>query len=251
MFKAKLSNPILLKSAFDSISSIADELLIKIDSEGLRIDTLDKSNTTFVHLNLKASLFDEYVCEDSVTLSIDTIELLRVLKLAKSDDDVILTCDDFNLIVIFEGESSSKFNIKLIDILDEQRPAPELDFLVSLELPTNVFKDMVNKVDKVTNAKEKIRLELKVDEDYIFASGGSDFADVDIKYLHGEKVSNMVKSVFRIEKINNILRAEKVANYIELKLGNDMPLSINFKFNSNGGELSYLLAPVIEREDEE
>lgn len=251
MFKAKLSNSILLKSAFDSISSIADELLIKIDSDGLRIDTLDKSHTTFVHLNLKASLFDEYFCEDSVTLSVDAIELLRVLKLAKSDDDVILTCDDFNLIVIFEGESSSKFNIKLIDILDEQRPAPELDFLASLELPTNVFKDMVNKVDKVTNAKEKIRLELKVDEDYIFASGGSDFADVDIKYLHGEKVSNMVKSVFRIEKINNILRAEKVADYIELKLGNDMPLSINFKFNSNDGELSYLLAPVIERQDEE
>lgn len=251
MFKAKLSNPILLKSAFDSISSIADELLIKIDSEGLRIDTLDKTHTTFIHLNLKASLFDEYVCEDTLTLSIDSIELLRVLKLAKSDDNVILTCDDFNLIMIFEGESSSKFNIKLIDILDEQRPAPELDFLVSLELPTNVFKDMINKVDKITNAKEKIRLELEVDGDYIHVRGGSDFSDVDIKYLHGKKITNMVKSIFRAEKVNNILRAEKVADYIELKLGNDMPLSIKFKFNSNEGELSYLLAPVFEREDEE
>ena len=63
MFKAELSDPNILKSSFEAISSIVDEVQIQTDSEGLRLDALDRGHITFVHLNLKASLFDEFVCD--------------------------------------------------------------------------------------------------------------------------------------------------------------------------------------------
>ena len=57
MFKAELSDSNILKTSFDAISSIVDEVQIQTDSEGMRLDALDRSHITFVHLELKSSLF--------------------------------------------------------------------------------------------------------------------------------------------------------------------------------------------------
>ena len=37
------------------------EVQIQTDSEGFRLDALDRSHITFVHLELKSSLFDEFI----------------------------------------------------------------------------------------------------------------------------------------------------------------------------------------------
>ena len=63
MFKAELSDSNILKTSFDAISSIVDEVQLQTDSEGVRLNALDRSHITFVHLELKASLFDEFICD--------------------------------------------------------------------------------------------------------------------------------------------------------------------------------------------
>ena len=52
---------------------------IQTDSEGIRLDALDRGHITFVHLELKATLFDEYVCDEPEKINIDTDELMKVL----------------------------------------------------------------------------------------------------------------------------------------------------------------------------
>ena len=94
MFKAELSDSNILKTSFDAISSIVDEVQIQTDSEGMRLDALDRSHITFVHLELKSSLFDEYVCDVPEKINIDTDEFMRVLKRAKSQDRVLMSVDD-------------------------------------------------------------------------------------------------------------------------------------------------------------
>ena len=42
MFKAELSDSNILKTSFDAISSIVDEVQIQTDSEGMRLDALDQ-----------------------------------------------------------------------------------------------------------------------------------------------------------------------------------------------------------------
>ena len=74
MFKAELSDSSILKTSFDAISSIVDEVQIQTDSEGMRLDALDRSHITFVHLELKSSLFDEYICDVPEKINIDTDE---------------------------------------------------------------------------------------------------------------------------------------------------------------------------------
>ena len=60
MFKLVLSDPSIFKTSFDAISSIVDEVQIEVDSDGLRLNAIDRSHITYVHLELKESLFDIY-----------------------------------------------------------------------------------------------------------------------------------------------------------------------------------------------
>ena len=57
MFKAELSDSNILKTSFDAISSIVDEVQIQTDSEGMRLDALDRSHITFVHLEYMFVMF--------------------------------------------------------------------------------------------------------------------------------------------------------------------------------------------------
>ena len=127
MFKAELSDSSILKTSFDAISSIVDEVQIQTDSEGMRLDALDRSHITFVHLELKASLFDEYVCDVPEKINIDTGEFMSVLKRAKSQDRVIMSLDEGNFIITFEGDATRTFKIRLIDIEYDNPTPPELE----------------------------------------------------------------------------------------------------------------------------
>jgi len=244
MFKAELSNPNILKTSFDAISSIVDEVQIQTDSEGIRLDALDRSHITFVHLELKSSLFDEFVCDEPEKINIDTDEFVKVLKRSKSDDRVIMSLDEGNFIITFEGEAKRTFKIRLIDIDQEPPSPPELDHPTQFEIPFTLLKDSIADIDIFSD-----KISLMVDNEYFKAGAEGEFGDANIEYLHGEKIDNEAKSVFSLEKISEMLKADKFSDIATIKLGDDMPLDLKLKMVSDDGELSFLLAPRIEAEE--
>ncbi|WP_414470094.1 proliferating cell nuclear antigen (pcna) [Methanobacterium sp. ACI-7] len=244
MFKAVLSDSNILKTSFDAISSIVDEVQMQADSEGLRLDALDRSHITFVHLELKPGLFDEFAIDEPLKINVDTEELMKVLKRAKSDDIVELSVDEGNLIVIFEGEARRRFKIRLIDIEYEAPSPPDLEYPTEFEVPFVLLKNSIQDIEIVSD-----KIVLTVDADKFVAEAEGEFGDAKIEYLHGEKIDINAKSIFSLEKIKEMLKADKFSDTIVLKLGNDMPLNLSLKMVSDEGELSFLLAPRIESEE--
>ncbi|MEG3224726.1 MAG: proliferating cell nuclear antigen (pcna) [Methanobacteriales archaeon Met13] len=244
MFKAVLSDSNILKTSFDAISSIVDEVQMQADEEGLRLDALDRSHITFVHLELKKNVFDEYQCKEALKINVDTEELMKVLKRAKSEDMVELTTDEGNFIVTFEGEARRTFKIRLIDIEYEAPSPPQLDYPTEFEVPFSLLKDSIQDIGIVSD-----KIALQVDEDRFKASAEGDFGDAKIEYLHGEKIPENAKSVFSLEKVKEMMKADKFSETAQIKLGNDMPLHLSLKMASDEGELSFLLAPRIESEE--
>ena len=200
MFKAELSNPNILKTSFDAISSIVDEVQIQTDSEGFRLDALDRSHITFVHLELKSSLFDEFVCDEPEKINIDTDEFMKVLKRSKSTDRVIMSLDEGNFIITFEGEAKRTFKIRLIDIEYESPTPPQLNSPTKFEIPFNLLKDSIQDMDLFS-----YKITLMVDSEKFRASAAGEFGDANIEYIHGEKIDTEAKSVFSLEKIREIL----------------------------------------------
>lgn len=244
MFKAVLSDSNILKTSFDAISSIVDEVQMHADEEGLRLDALDRSHITFVHLELKSNVFDEYTCDESLKINVDTEELMKVLKRSKAEDMVELTVDEGNLIITFEGEARRTFKIRLIDIEYEAPTPPELDYPTEFEIPFSLLKNSVQDIEIVSD-----KISLIVDQDKLIAAAEGEFGDARIEYLHGEKINEKAKSVFSLEKIKEMLKADKFSETVSIRLGNDMPLHLSLKMASDEGELSFLLAPRIESEE--
>lgn len=244
MFKAVLSDSNILKTSFEAISSIVDEVQMKADGGGLRLDALDRSHITFVHLELKSALFDVFSCDEPLKINVDTEELMKVLKRAKSEDIVELTVDEGNLIVTFEDEARRTFKIRLIDIEYEAPSPPELEYPTEFEIPFNLLKNSIQDISIVSD-----KIALIVDSDKFIASAEGEFGDAKIEYLHGEKITENAKSVFSLEKIKEMLKADKFSETAVMRLGNDMPLTLSLNMVADEGELSFLLAPRIESEE--
>ena len=244
MFKAVLSDSNILKTSFDAISSIVDEVQMQADEEGLRLDALDRSHITFVHLELKKGLFDEYKCGEPMKINVDTEELMKVLKRAKSEDMVELTVDEGNLIINFEGEAHRTFKIRLIDIEYEAPSPPQLEYPTEFEVPFALLKDSIQDIGIVSD-----KIALHVDADKFEASAEGEFGDAQIEYLHGEKIEESARSIFSLEKVKEMLKADKFSESAVIRLGNDMPLNLALQMATDDGELSFLLAPRIESEE--
>ena len=89
---------------------------MEVDSEGFRVNALDRSHITFVGLNLEPTVFDEFICNIPEKICVDTIEFMKILKRGKKDDILRLEIEEGNLIMTFLGDSIRKFKIRLIDM---------------------------------------------------------------------------------------------------------------------------------------
>ena len=75
--KVELSDNKIMKTAFESISRIVDEATIIFDTEGMRLTTLDRSHITFISLEFKKTLFDEYECTTPEQAPVDVNEFFN------------------------------------------------------------------------------------------------------------------------------------------------------------------------------
>ena len=240
-FKLELSDNKIFKDAFSGIRKIIDEVVIECDSEGMRLKALDRSHITFVNMELKASLFDEYICDAPEKINVDTEELNKVLKKCKSSDILQLTIDESNVIIIFEGDATRKFKIRLIDLEYESATPPMIEYPVRLNISTQVLK---NALDDMSLFSDK--LIFTVTPDHLKISTDGQMGDAEVSYIHGENVNQIYKSMFNIEKLKDMMEASSLSEECELCLGENLPLTLTFKLVTGDGELGFLLAPRLE-----
>ena len=188
--------------------------------------------------------FDKYVCDEPEKINIDTDEFMRVLKRSKANDRVLMAVDEGNFIITFEGEATRTFKIRLIDIEYDNPAPPQLQHPTKFEVPFTLLKDSINDIEIFS---DKICFE--VDSTKFTASADGEFGDASVEYLHGEEISEDVKSSFSLDKIREMLKADKFSDVAEISLGTDMPLSLTLKMVTGDGRLSFLLAPRLESED--
>ena len=239
--RLETSNPGIIKDIIETITSIIDECKLNITPDGINVNALDKSHITFIELNLKKTLFDEYTCETPEQIIIDTNQLMQILRRCKNDDILKIETTQTHLILTFNGESEKRFKVSLIDNEYESPQPPIIDYPVQITTPSELIKDSLGD-SKLFG--ENIRF--TVDQDYLHicsqtASGV--FGETHIKYIHGENIHEVVKSGYSIEMLMNIFKASKINKECQLKLGDDIPLMVTFELPMHDGHIRFLLAP--------
>lgn len=240
MIKFELSNPIVLKTVINSLNEITSECGILFTNDELKINALSKDHTTFINIDLKKYLFDEYECSTDEVITVDVYQLNNIMKRCKNTDRITCNIDDNNFNLIFHGDSTRAFTTRLIDNEYETPKPPIINYTYKVDLPTNVFQDSLNDLKIFSDV-----IRISMDNDYLLFKSEGQAGDGLIKYLHGENIQDYLESQYSIEKLSQIMKAKDFSETITMKLGDNLPLSIKFKLVTGDGEMGFLVAPRI------
>lgn len=242
-FKIESVNHSILKSAFESISLIVDGIALEFDSEALRLRALDRSHITFITMEIKKTFFDEYQCDKPERLFLDAEEFLKTLKKCKSKDILQFDIDEAGLTMIMRGDATRKFKIGFIDMEYDNPVPPQIDTPCNISIPSTLLETYIKDLKDYDE-----KLTFIVDEDYFKIMTEGQMGSAEIEYLHGENISEVVKSHFSIPKLLEILKASKFSEECKLGIGDDMPLILRLELVTGDGFIQYLLAPRLETE---
>ena len=114
MFQAKLSEGILLKKLIESIKDLVTDINLDITSTGISLQAMDSSHVALVTLNLSSEGFEEYRCDEQMTLGVSVANLSKIMKCGGNDDSITLSAeeDPSSLNIKFENTSNEiSYNI--------------------------------------------------------------------------------------------------------------------------------------------
>lgn len=241
MIRFELANNKIVKDCLETVCLIIDELCFECDSDGIRLRALDKSHITFIDMELKEHLFDMYQCSEPCSFTVDASELLKIIKRIKTDDVLSMGLDEGNLILTYNGDSTRTFKLRLIDVEYETPVPPTVEYPVHLNIPTDVFNDAITDAELYGE-----KISLSVDNDYFITSADGEFGVNHNRYLHGESIGDYVKSTYSIPKIKEMLKAKGLSHEVQISLGDDLPLTLEYHSPTNDYKLGFLLAPRLE-----
>jgi len=244
-FKIELLNNNVFKTAFESITQIVDEVVLHLDQEGFKVNAIDRSHICFVSLELDYTFFDEYQVEVPEKICIDTQELMTILKRMKKNDVLCLSVEENNFVIQLKGDVDREFKLRIIDSDYEVPPLPSIPLPTKIAIPSMILTEAIKDMELFSE-----NLTFKVTDDYLYIFTDGEFGDSEVKYLHGENISDTVQASFSIDKLKDMLKSSKFSDDVKLSIDNNKPLRLDFELLTDDGKLSFLLAPRLEVDED-
>lgn len=244
--QATLEETKLLKSSIDSISKIIDEGGLAVSGGGMGLRAMDPAHVAFVDLAVKKDAFSEYEVKEDLNLGLDLERLNTILKRAGANDQVVLSTEDSAALKIkIQNSSTRRFELPLIETGEEVEIPQQLEFPAAVELEPGVLTEGIKDAEIVS---DNIIFEADGEKFYLRAKGdlGSVETEVNKDDTIEFDVEEPCKSMFSIEYLKDMVRASDIAETVNLRFGNDIPLKL--VFTSPHISLTFLLAPRVESE---
>lgn len=248
MFKIAINYSDKLKSVVEMLYSLTENVTMEITSEGLEIKDMDDSHITYIYLKAPKKVFNNFTLKGDVErFGLDIEKFRDLINLAQEDDQIVLEKKDNNqeLNISFENIDRRIFKLPsaLLELESPEMPVFDDEGYVKIKIPLKLFK---NEIETLENASAGYSAKFIINKDKLIieTKPGADKTGGLVEYSHGERVLKSVMSVYSLEKLSKILKAE-ASEIISLEMDDEMPVRIKSEL-SNGGELVFLLAPRIE-----
>ncbi|MCW4051392.1 MAG: proliferating cell nuclear antigen (pcna) [Candidatus Bathyarchaeota archaeon] len=248
MFEVEVSRIDPFRNLVKALSVIVEEGTFTMNEAQLKLLAMDPSHVAMVDFELPSEFFDSYKCEGEPKLSINIKEFLRFLDRVERDEQVriVLNKEKARLVIHCKrGGHSRRFEMPILEPLDEEVPQPKIFFKAKARLTTAALRMAIRDANLVS---EHVRVEVDADLFKINAEGdmGASFSEWeadsdDLLELKVEEVSNATFTLSYLQDIANA--AGGVSEVATLELSTDMPIKMDFEIPQ--GRLIYYLAPCI------
>lgn len=245
-FKFTLSDTKLLKSIVNIVSNISNDFCFSVNYDGLVSNGISTSHTVFYGLSLDASLFDGLSVTDECKVTVNVLELKKILGRGKPDDILNVSLVNDELLIEFDGESVRSFSLRLLDDYESDIKPPSIELPAEIELPISVIKDAVKDVQLFSD----LAITIEVTPDKVFFTGKNDTSRVNLEYIHGEDIKESYKASYDIKLITDAINDLTFVDSVILQFGNNMPLKIKSILITGEEIFNTLVAPRVMDEEE-
>jgi len=143
------------KAVFEVLKDILNDVNVYFRPEGIQIITLDTARSALVDMFLRAENFEEYECDEEVIAGVNISNTFKLLKTITNNDVItmsITTKEYIDIAIQNEGKKTvTKFQLKLLDINEDQIELPEIDISVVTTMPSIDFQRMCRDMNNVAS----------------------------------------------------------------------------------------------------
>ena len=253
--EAKTVQTNAIKQCNEALKEILTDANIEWNENGLKIITLDPSNTILVHLKLEKENFEYFHCSKRMFIGINVLNLFKLLRTLTNNDALTLFIEENNInqlgIRIENGEKNTltTYYLNLIEVDETSYQIPPAQFESIITMPSNEFNKICRDMSNLTDV-----IEIKsVGSQLIFSCKG-DFAtqetimgetDSGLTFVKTSGDENIIQGYYNLKHMVLFTKCTSLCNSIELYMKNNFPIVIKFTVGSLGS-LKLALAPKIE-----
>lgn len=229
-----------IKSTFEVLKDILNDVNIYFKPEGMFIVTLDTARTSLIDMFLPSDNFEEYICNGNIDCGVNMTNMYKLLKTITVNDVLIISINskEFMNIEIHseQKKTSTKFELKLLDINENQIEVPETEMTVITPIPSvdfqRICRDMSNIGDELEIYRDGKSLKLVCKGD--FANQETEIQCVDESpYLSG---------TYSLKYMNIFTKATSMCSTVQI-MQEEQNRFLILKYNvANLGDLKFYLA---------
>lgn len=228
-----------VKSVFEVLKEILNDVNIYFTDKGVSIVTLDTARTSLVDLQLAADNFEEYECKEPIVAGINIANTFKLLKSISNSDVLTISINSkeyMDLEILSEAKKQkSKFQLKLLDIDENQIEVPELKCGCMTTMQSvdfqRICRDMGNIGSDIAIARHKNIMTLTCE---------GDFANQETSIETIEEVDETVSGVYSLKYLNIFTKATGMCASVQLLQENAF-LILHYNV-ANLGHLKFYLA---------
>jgi len=246
-------NGILLRDIFKVVSSMIDTLILSFNiKKGLYFQSMDKSCVMFISFLLSKNNFDNFLCDNEISIGIDAIILEKIItnNVSKNtivnisynkdiSDKITFTFNDHTI------NNTKIFQMKLLMIDQDQIQKPNLTYNTKIIIDSPEFKHICNSLSilgeevieiNVYSSDTDIKC-IKFTSEGELANGELIYTPSDLLSINS-KVDNF-NGIYSLKYLSNIIKSSILSKKVILKMSEGLPLYIRFNFDNY--EKSYIL----------
>lgn len=245
-----------IKTLFEALKDILDDVNLKISPESIQILSVDPNKCCIVHLKLLHSQFEVYHCKTAFNIGFKMKNLFLLLKTVANNDVITFSVtkkEDTRLNIVIENKEKHMRDIsklKLFDFDEDEYIIPDMDIDTAVQLPSNDFQKICK---DLSNIADTVRIENRNNSFRMYVDG--DIGEKEMVLVENEKNKVIVKQLtnenvseeFALKYLLSFVKSSNLCTTVELLLKKEYPLILIYSAGSLGS-LKFLLSPLEQSE---
>jgi len=226
----------------ETLGELVDEVIMKVTPDGVNIRALDPAHVALINISLPPDVFLEFEVPKSTDIGMSISGLIKILPSPKKGDKLTIQASEEFFELIIEGVVRRRYKFRNLQIAEPEIPSFNLEFTAEGTVLSEALKIAIKDIKDVS---ETIKFIAEV-EDHLLVTSAEGKTKLKISKATGSLVNLVIKeksiSSYDIDYLSRITKLTGIAESVDFKFGNDLPLELKFKL-LGGGDVTYLLAP--------